>query len=207
MINVAIIEDDQDIREQIGLLINDHPDFSCTKMFHNVESALDPLLQNPPHVLLMDITLADGINGIEGVALFVERKAPFETIMFSVHQDDEKVFQSLCAGASGYLTKNTPIPKILSAIKEAHQGGAPMSMQIARMVVGSFRNQSNSEPLSPREKEVLSELCNGKSYKKVAESLFISQDTVRTHIRNIYRKLEVNSKAQAVAKAFKYRLI
>lgn len=207
MINVAIIEDDQDIREQVGLLIEEHADFSCTQRFHNVESALVPLFQNPPHVLLMDITLAKGIDGIEGVALLVEKNAPFEIIMFSVHQDDERVFQSLCAGASGYLTKNSPISKILAAIKEAHQGGAPMSMQIARMVVGSFRSKSDSEPLSPREKEVLSELCQGKSYKKVAESLFISQDTVRTHIRSIYRKLEVNSKAQAVAKAFKYRLV
>ena len=126
--------------------------------------------------------------------------------MFSVHQDDERVFQSLCAGACGYLTKNTPIAKILSAIKEAHNGGAPMSMQVARMVVQSFRTQSQSE-LSPREKEVLTELCMGKSYKKVGESLFISQDTVRTHIRNIYRKLEVNSKAEAVAKAFKEKLL
>lgn len=206
MIEVAIIEDDKDIREHLGLLINEHSDFSCTKQFHNVESALGPLLTSPPDVLLLDITLADGINGIQGVSLFVEKEAPFEIIMFSVHQDDEKVFQSLCAGACGYLTKNTPIPKILSSIKEAHIGGAPMSMKIARMVVQSFRTKTTSD-LSPREKEVLAELCNGASYKKVAEALFISQDTVRTHIRNIYRKLEVNSKAQAVAKAFKDKLV
>ncbi len=206
MIDVAIIEDDKDIREHLGLLIHEQPGFSCNKRFHNVESALEPLLQYPPDVLILDITLADGINGIQGVSLFVEQEAPFEIIMFSVHQDDEKVFQSLCAGACGYLTKNTPIPKILSAIKEAHCGGAPMSMQVARMVVQSFRAKSKSK-LSLREKEVLIELCNGKSYKKVGESLFISQDTVRTHIRNIYRKLEVNSKAEAVAKAFKDNLL
>lgn len=206
MIDVAIIEDDKDIREHLGLLIDEHPDFSCSKQFHNVESALEPLLLQPPDVLILDITLADGINGIEGVSLFVERDAPFEIIMFSVHNDDEKVFKSLCAGACGYLTKNTPIPKVLSAIKEAKNGGAPMSMQVARMVVHSFRSKSKSI-LSLREKEVLTELCNGKSYKKVGESLFISQDTVRTHIRNIYRKLEVNSKAEAVAKAFKDNLL
>jgi len=206
MIDVAIIEDDMDIREQMGLLINDHPEFSCTKRFHNVESALQPLFNTPPDVILLDITLADGINGIQAVSLFVEKGASFEIIMFSVHQDDEKVFQSLCAGACGYLTKNTPIPKVLSAIKEAHHGGAPMSMQVARMVVQSLRSKPQHE-LSPREMEVLVELCNGKSYKKVAECLFISQDTVRTHIRNIYRKLEVNSKAEAVAKAFKNRIV
>ena len=206
MIDVAIIEDDKDIREHLGLLINEQAEFSCTKLFHNVESALNPLLKAPPDVLILDITLADGINGIEGVSIFVEKEAPFEIIMFSVHQDDEKVFQSLCAGACGYLTKNTPIPKVLTAIKEAHNGGAPMSMQVARMVVQSFRVKSKSK-LSLREKEVLTELCNGKSYKKVGETLFISEDTVRTHIRNIYRKLEVNSKAEAVAKAFKDHLI
>ncbi len=207
MIDVAIIEDDKDIRDHVAMLIDEHPDFSCTKKFHNVETAFDPLINNAPDVLLLDITLADGINGIEGLTKFVAQQVSFEIIMFSVHQDDERVFQSLCAGACGYLTKNTPIAKILSAIKEAHQGGAPMSMHIARMVVQSFQSQSKTGALSPREKEVLSELCNGKSYKKVAETLFISQDTVRTHIRNIYRKLEVHSKAEAVAKAFKDKLI
>ena len=207
MIKVAIIEDDKDIREQLVYLIDNQSGYSCNQEYYNVESALEPLLQHPPNVLLLDITLANGINGIEGVALFVGKKAPFEIIMFSVHQDDERVFQSLCAGACGYLTKNTPLPKLLSAIKEAHNGGAPMSMQIARMVVGSFRSKRESALLSPREREVLTELCNGKSYKKVAESLFISPDTVRTHIRNIYRKLEVNSKAEAVAKALKNRLV
>ena len=206
MIKVAIIEDDKDIREHLSSLIDQQDDFSCQQTFHNVETAIEPLQKIAPDVLLLDITLAGGINGIDGVSLFIEKKVSFEIIMFSVHQDDEKVFQSLCAGACGYLTKNTPFPKILSAIREAHQGGAPMSMNIARMVVQSFRTQSAFE-LSPREKEVLTELCNGKSYKKVAETLFISQDTVRTHIRNIYRKLEVNSKAEAVAKAFKEKLI
>ncbi len=207
MIDVAIIEDDKDIREHLSLLIDEQKEFSCKKQFHNIESAIDPLLKSPPDVLLLDITLSGGIDGIQGISLFVERKASFEIIMFSVHQDDEKVFQSLCAGACGYLTKNTPIPKLLSAIKEAKNGGAPMSMNIARMVVQSFRVRQESDLLSPREKEVLSELCNGKSYKKVAESLFISQDTVRSHIRNIYKKLEVNSKAEAVAKAFKDKLV
>ena len=206
MIDVAIIEDDREIRENVGLLIDEHPEFSCTKRFHNVESALEPLIERPPKVLLLDISLADGVNGIDGLSLFAKRNAPFEIIMFTVHQDDQKVFQSLCSGACGYLTKNTPIRKILSAIKEAINGGAPMSMQIARMVVHSFRSKQQSL-LSHREKEVLSELCNGKSYKRVAECLYISEDTVRTHIRNIYRKLKVHSKAEAVAKAFREKLI
>ncbi len=206
MIDVAIIEDDQDIREYLGMLIDRQPDFSCSKRFYSVESAMEPLLINPPDVLLLDITLSENTNGIQGVSQFVERGASFEIIMFSVHQDDEKIFQSLCAGACGYLTKNTPLPKILSSIKEAHQGGAPMSMEIARRVVQSFRSTPNFD-LSPREKEVLLELSRGKSYRKIGESLFISEDTVRAHIRNIYRKLEVNSKAEAVAKAYQSRLL
>ena len=206
MIDVAIIEDDLEMREHLALLINNHSDFNCHQTFHNVESAIGPLLEYPPDVLLMDITLTSGVDGIAGVEQLVARRAPFEIIMLSVHQDDDRVFRSLCAGACGYLTKNTPIPKILSAIREAQNGGAPMSMQIARMVVGSFRTTQNSG-LSPRERDVLSELCNGKSYRMIATSLFISEDTVRSHIRNIYRKLEVNSKSEAVAKALKGRLL
>ena len=206
MIDVAIIEDDLDIREQLSLLIDRQADFSCTKCYPSVEAALTPLLACPPNVLLLDIGLSDNMDGIQGLKLFMEKGATFEVIMFSVHEDDDKVFHSLCAGASGYLTKNTPLKRILSAIKEAQLGGAPMSMPIARRVVQSFRTK-NQFNLSKREKEVLKELGKGKSYKRVGDSLFISEDTVRVHIRNIYRKLEVNSKAEAVAKAYRARLL
>lgn len=206
MIKVAIIEDDQEIREHLTLIINNTEGYCCPHSFHKVEEAVAPLLATPPDVLLLDITLSGGMNGIEGVSHLRAKGAGFEIIMLTVHQDDQKVFDSLCAGACGYLTKNTPIDKILDAIKEAHHGGAPMSTKIARMVINSFKRNAAPE-LSAREKEVLSELCKGKSYKMVAESLFISQDTVRTHIRNIYRKLEVNSKSEAVAKALRDRLV
>jgi len=206
IINVAIIEDDQDIRENLALIINQSEHFRCLQSYPNVETAAPFLLSSTPDVLLLDITLNSQMNGIEGIQYFRNKGAQFEIIMLSVHQEDEIVFQALCAGACGYLTKNTPIPRILEAIQEAYNGGAPMSTKIARMVVNSFK-RNPSPDLSSREREVLSELCEGKSYKMVAESLFISQDTVRTHIRSIYKKLEVNSKAEAVAKALKEKLI
>ena len=206
MIKVAIIEDDQEIRENLGMIIDQTKKFSCTQRFHSVEQASEFLLQTPPDVLLLDITLPGGMNGIDGIKYLRKKSARFEIIMLTVHHQDKMVFDALCNGACGYLTKNTPVDKILTALEEAHKGGAPMSTNIARMVIESFRRDS-SPSLSSRERDVLSELCKGKSYKMVADALFISQDTVRTHIRNIYRKLEVNSKSEAVAKALKDRLV
>ena len=206
MIKVAIIEDDHEIREHLTLIINQTEGFQCLHSYHKVEEAVAPLLSYPPDVLLLDITLSGGMDGITGISHLRSKGATCEIIMLTVHQEDQKVFDSLCAGACGYLTKNTPIDKILLSIREANNGGAPMSTKIARMVINSFKRNPVPE-LSAREKDVLSELCKGKSYKMVAESLFISQDTVRTHIRNIYRKLEVNSKSEAVARALRDRLV
>ena len=130
MIKVAIIEDDIEIRENLSLIINGEPDFSCQQAFHKVEEALQPLKAHPPDVLLLDISLSGGMNGIEGARQFRRNGARFEIIMLTVHQEDDIVFDALCAGACGYLTKNTPIQKILDAIREAHSGGAPMSTKI-----------------------------------------------------------------------------
>ena len=126
--------------------------------------------------------------------------------MLTVHQNDKLVFDSLCAGASGYLVKNTPPARIIDAIQEALRGGAPMSTQVARMVVQSFRKKQETT-LTERERDVLQQLCEGKSYKSIGDALFISQDTVRSHIKSIYKKLEVNSKSEAVAKALRSRIV
>ncbi|MGH7455556.1 MAG: LuxR C-terminal-related transcriptional regulator, partial [bacterium] len=123
-----------------------------------------------------------------------------------VYDDDELVFDALCAGACGYLIKGMPPEKLLEAVREAHDGGAPMSARIARMVVRSFQMELHS-PLTQREKDILTQLCKGMSYKMIANALFISQDTVRSHIRHIYQKLQVRSKSEAVAKALKERLV
>lgn len=205
MIKVALVEDDHEIRENLSFIINETDGFSCEQTYYKVEEAIPEIYSNPPDVILLDISLP-GMTGIEGIPIFKKHIPATEIIMLTVHQDDKLVFDSLCNGASGYLTKNTPPDKILDAIKEANNGGAPMSTKIARMVVSTFKAPLDAG-LSNREKEVLSELCKGKSYKMVADFLFISQDTVRTHIRNIYKKLEVNSKSEAVAKALKNNLV
>jgi DNA-binding NarL/FixJ family response regulator len=158
-----------------------------------------------PDVVLMDIELP-GMSGIEGIQKIREKHPEIDTIMLTVHEDDKMVFNSLCAGATGYLIKTTPPARLLEAIKDVKEGGAPMSAGVARMVIQSFQS-SPQKILTPRESEILSLLCEGKSYKMIAAALFISQGTVHSHIKNIYRKLEVNSKSEAVAKAFQEKLI
>ncbi len=205
MIAVSIVEDDSEIRESLEWIVNSHEDFVCLSAYGDAETAIDEIARNRPDVVLMDITLP-GLSGID-CARRIKRLLPdLDILMLTVHEDDDKVFQSLCAGACGYLTKNTPPAKLLDAIREVHLGGAPMSTSIARKVVTSFRRSARSS-LTNREQEVLNLLCQGKSYKMIADALFISKNTVRTHLKNVYRKLEVNSSSEAVAEAFKQHLV
>ena len=205
MITLFIVEDDNDIRQSLAMIIDDHPEFLCVGTAGDGERAEEkiPLLQ--PDVVLMDITLP-GMSGIDCVKKLRADLPELNVLMLTVHEDDEVVFDSLCAGASGYLTKNTHPEKLLDAIREVHEGGAPMSTTIARMVVRSFR-QNRPAGLTQRESDVLSQLCKGKSYKMISDALFISHDTVRTHIKNIYRKLEVSSNSEAVLMALKTKLV
>ena len=200
-IHISIVEDDQEIRENLSYIIDRSPGFGCLATYDRAETAIDEMRYDTPDVVLMDISLP-GMSGIEGVKQLKRSIPELEIIMLTVHQDNQLVFDSLCAGACGYLTKNTPPTRILDAIKEVHEGGAPMSTDIARMVVGSFQKKYKHD-LTRREKEVLEQLCEGKSYKMIADVLFISQDTVRSHIKSIYKKLTVNSKSEAVAKALR----
>ncbi len=205
MIYVSLVEDDDEIRETIKLLINKAEGYRCTSDFRDCETAIPALQEEPPDVLLMDITLP-GMSGIEGVRILSEKLPNLDIIMLTVHKSDEVIFDSLCAGACGYLMKNTPPQKLLEAIKEVVDGGSPMSTSIARKVITSFRVTKES-PLTRRETEVLNELCKGKSYKIIADTLFVSEDTVHFHIKNIYRKLQVHSKSEAVAKAIREKLV
>lgn len=205
MIEVVIVEDDDEIRESLGILINGTPGFACTNTFRDCETAIEHIENALPDVVLMDIGLP-GMSGIEGIRILKEKVPEVDILMLTVHGDNKMVFEALCAGACGYLIKDTQPAKLLDAIEEAHAGGAPMSSKIARLVVDSFKVIPNS-CLTRREKEVLTHLCRGKSYKQIAETLFISEETVRRHIKNIYRKLEVNSKSEAVAKALKEKLV
>ncbi|HEV8538077.1 MAG TPA: response regulator transcription factor [Bacteroidota bacterium] len=205
MITVSIVEDDDDIRDSLALLIDATDGFSCVNTYRDCWSAVKGIDEQLTDVVLMDIGLP-GMSGIEGIRRIKEKHPELDIIVLTVHENDEIVFEALCAGACGYLVKETPTARLLEAIREAHHGGAPMSTQIARMVVGSFQKKSE-HLLTSRELEVLNQLCKGKSYKMIGESLFISEETVRRHLKSIYKKLEVHSKSEAVAKALKDKLV
>lgn len=204
-IRLSIIEDDPEIRNNLALIINANEGMICEQTYDNAEEFLNELENSKLDIVLMDISLP-GMTGIRAVEKMKESVPEVEALMLTVHQDDQLVFDSLCAGASGYLVKSTPPEHIIKAVVEAMNGGAPMSTSIARMVVKSFRKQQRAD-LTEREMDVLDQLCKGKSYKLIADALFISQDTVRSHIKSIYKKLEVNSKSEAVAKALKDKLV
>lgn len=205
MIHVAIVEDDLDIQRTLALIIDGTPEFRCERTYNDCETAIPDILTYRPDVVLMDINLP-GISGIEGVKQLRGALPELSILMLTVQLDDRSVFDSLCAGATGYLLKHTPPLQLLEAIKEVHNGGAPMSMQIARKVLQSFHEPVHS-PLTERETQILRRLCEGENYKTIAAALHVSGHTVRSHIKNIYSKLHVHSRAEAVRKAYKNRLI
>ena len=199
------VHDDGEIRQLLTVIIDGSPGYSCRQSYNDCESAVEGIQNDPPDVVLMDINLP-GKSGIEGVTLLKEKLPETDFIMLTVKDDDESVFDSVCAGATGYLLKDTPPAILLESIKEVHHGGSPMSTAIARRVVSSFKKKSDS-PLTERETEILQKICNGNNHRDIAEALFISSDTVRTHIKSIYRKLHVHSRAEVVKKAIKDHLI
>ncbi|MDZ7267592.1 MAG: response regulator transcription factor [candidate division KSB1 bacterium] len=205
MITVSIVEDDADFRKSLALLIDGTPGLECINTYRDCETAIAGIAHDPPDVVLMDLRLP-GMSGIDGIRIIKENLPDINLVVLTVHGESKLVFEALCAGACGYLLKDTPPAKLLEAIKETYDGGAPMSTQIARMVVGSFRTNPHAA-LTQRETEVLAQLCKGKSYKMIADTLFISEETVRRHIKNIYKKLQVGSKSEAVAKALKEKLV
>ncbi len=205
-IQVAIIEDDHDIRQLMKLIIDGSPGFICQQAYEGCNSGVPALIEDPPDVVLMDIDMPE-MSGIEGVKWLKEELPKVNIIMLTVHEDNEAVFDSLCAGAIGYLVKGLPPVELLRAIEEAHKGGSPMSPTIARNVVRSFQPKVTTDPLSERERGVLKLLCEGENYKTIAASLFISTNTVKAHIKNIYEKLQVHTRAEAVSKALKQRLV
>jgi len=205
-IRIAIVEDDAEIRETLGLIINGSEGFSCENLYPDAESAIEDLPNHAVNVVLMDIELP-GISGIEAVRKLNPNMSKTDFIMLTVKQDDESVFNSLCAGATGYLMKDIPPKDLLNKITEVVKGGAPMSSNIARQVINSFNVPSVPSPLSKRETEILRLLCNGMNYRSIATELFLSSHTVKTHVKNIYRKLHVHTRAEAVTKAIKDNLL
>jgi DNA-binding NarL/FixJ family response regulator len=211
MINVAIIEDNNIIREGLAALINGTEGYKCVGVYPTSEKFLQQIMSVKMDVILMDIGLP-GMNGIEALKKAREINPDLNILMLTIYEESEMVFQALCAGACGYLVKKTPPSRLLEAIKDIYDGGSPMSSQIARQVINEFQKEkifdtNNEYLLSNREKEVLNHLSNGKSYQEIGDQLFISVDTVRHHIRNIYKKLHVHTQSEAVAKAIRKRII
>ena len=210
-IRVAIFEDNRNLREGLFNLLESTEGFTCAGAFAHCERVVDNIEETQPDVILMDIELPV-VNGIEAVKCIREKNTAVKILMETIFEDDEKIFQSICNGAQGYILKNTPPDVILKSIREIFEGGAPMTPSIASKVLKMFKNTSsknisNEYNLTEREKEILKCLIEGLSYKMIADSCFISIDTVNGHIKNIYKKLQVHSKSEAVVKAIKGHII
>lgn len=210
MVNVMLIEDQREVREGLAVLINGSPGFSCMASFRTMEEALGAIENRLPDVVLTDIGLP-GMSGIEGIRLLKERYPNLPVVALTVYDDDEDIFDALCAGACGYLLKNVPPARLLESLKEVVSGGAPMSPEIARRVVNLFREFRTPEraphSLTQQEAELLRLMVEGHSYKTAAADLKISVSTVSFHLQNIYGKLQVHSKSEAVAKALRNRIV
>lgn len=209
-IRVAIVEDVRDIRESLTFLVNGTPGYSCTGSYRSMEEALERIPQRLPDVVLSDIGLP-GMNGIAGIRLLKERHPELIVLMLTVYDDDDRIFEAICAGACGYLLKKTPPAKLLDSLKEAVAGGAPMSPEVARRVITLFREfrppaRADYE-LTPHETRLLKLFVEGHNYKTAAAELHVSVNTVNFHVRGIYSKLQVHSRSEAVAKALLNRLV
>lgn len=202
---VLIIEDDNEIRNSFVLIVNSSQRFIVANSYNNCEDAIKHLSQDRPEIILMDIELP-GMNGIAGTKIIKDKIPHVEVIMVTVYEDSELVFEALKAGASGYITKSANYVELLSALEEITKGGAPMSSRVARMVIANFHVNPVS-PLTKRETEILQLIAEGKTYTQISEELFISRETAKTHIKNIYSKLQVNKKSDAIAKANLDKLI
>lgn len=207
-LRVIVVEDRKRIREALVDLINASGDLSCIGAYGSCEALLEQMAGTLPDVVLMDIGLP-GMSGIDGVRLLKARYPALDILMHTVYDDDEKIFESILAGASGYVLKNVESDELVRAIREIRVG-APMSASIARRLLAMMRGKETKPApdlnLTPREMDILQWLVEGLSYKKIAEKLFISPLTVQSHIKKVYEKLQVHSKSAAVSKALKYKL-
>ena len=210
IISTIIIEDQRDLREGLQTLLNFTPGFKCLSAFRTMEEALARIKYDLPDVVLSDIGLP-GMSGIEGIRILKERYPDLVILVLTVYDDNEKIFDALCAGASGYLLKHTEPSQLINSVKEAVSGGAPMSPEVAAKVIKLFREVRPPEKveydLTPHELRLLKLLVEGYNYVTAAEQLKISYNTIKFHVRNIYDKLQVHSKSEAVAIAMRDRLI
>jgi len=209
-IKVSIIEDQREVREGLAILINGTAGFRCAGSFRTMEEAIRLINNDLPSVILTDIGLP-GMNGIEGIRILKERHPEVPIVALTVYDEEAEIFDALCAGASGYLLKETQPARLIECLREVVSGGAPMSPDVARRVVKLFRQfrppERASHNLTPAEMELLKLLVEGHNYKTVAAELSITVNTVSFHLRNIYEKLQVHSKSEAVAKALRERIV
>jgi DNA-binding NarL/FixJ family response regulator len=213
-LRITIFDDNKNIRESISMLLKTVPDFEVVGSYSHVLDCLDDVRESQPDVVLMDIEMP-GMTGIEAVK-FIKKDFPqVQVLMQTVFEDDDRVFDSICAGASGYILKNHLNTRLIESINELQFGGSPMSPSIARKVLGKLQQipqhvkpeQAPDYQLTPREKEVLACIVNGLAYKMIADQLNIGYETVRSHVKKIYEKLHVASLTEAVAKAINQRIV
>ena len=210
-IKVAIFEDNKHLREGLYYLINGTQGFVCTEAYYDASDLFFHLKKNLPDVVLMDIEMP-GINGIEAVKLIKQQFPSVQVLMQTVFHDDDNIFNAICAGASGYILKTTSPAGYMEAIKDVHNGGSPMTGSIARRVLELFQRNiipvnNRDYQLTPKEKEILQQLVKGKSFKMIADVIGTTYETVRTHMKNIYTKLHVNSNTEAVSKALQEKIV
>jgi DNA-binding NarL/FixJ family response regulator len=210
IIDVAVIEDQQDIREGLALLIGSTPGFRCVGAYRSVEEALPGLARRPPAIALLDIGLP-GMSGLEAIRPIRERQPAVQVLMLTVYDDDDRIFNALCAGATGYLLKKTPPDRLIESLREAVNGGSPISPEVARKVVSLFRTirprAGADYDLTGHETRLLRMLVDGHNYTTAAEELEVSVNTVAFHMKRVYEKLQVHSKSEAVSKALREGLI
>lgn len=211
MINVTIFEDNKHLRETFQLLIESSEGFNCAGAYPDCSNLLNDIVANPCDVVLMDIEMP-GMNGIEATKLIKENFPDINILIQTVFHDDEYIFDAICAGASGYILKSTTPDGYIQAIKDVQAGGSPMTPGIARRVLELFKDRlqpvaSKDYNLSIQEKKVLQLLVAGKSYKMIAAELFVATDTVKSHISNIYAKLQVHSGTEAVSLAIRDKIV
>jgi DNA-binding NarL/FixJ family response regulator len=210
MVRVAVIEDRREIRDGLAALINGTEGYCCTGAFRSMEYALAGIGTSLPDIVLVDIGLP-GMSGIDGIRFLKERYPALQFLILTIYDDDERIFDALCAGACGYLLKRTAPARLLESLKEVSEGGAPMSPEVARRVIGLFREirspKHAEHQLTPHQTRLLKLLADGHNYKTAAAELGVTVDTIGFHLRHIYDKLQVHSKSEAVAKALRDRII
>lgn len=202
---VLIVDDDEIIRESFVYIVNNSEKFTVVGAYNSAEEAISEVGKKKPDIVLMDIKLP-GMTGVEGTQRIKDQFPHVDVVIVSVHEDSDLVFNALRAGASGYITKSSNYLELIAALEEIKKGGAPISSKIAKMVVQSFHLNPHS-PLTKREKEVLILISEGKTYTQISDQLFISKETAKSHIRNIYGKLQVNRKSEAIEHAHLNKLI